>query len=1113
MAATMVRAQGYPVKVDRKWGLIDRNGKLIASPAYDAIHPGQADHSIVVLEGKYGLLDGNGGGLIEARYTFLRELSDALVLTNLGGNCLDGNCEGGKWGIMHLPSRASLDPQFELVAPLDRFGLARVNVGGDCNYEDCKGGRWGLVDTLANLVLPPLYEQIRYQSAREAIVKTEAGWGLFSMALDSMLIPPRYEELRRVGPNRLAMQEGDRYGVVDNAGRVIVSPQFADVQDGTYGYLSFQKGDKYGLMDSMGVQVLEPRYQYARKGEYDWILVRDEQWGLADMEGREVIGTVLRQIGIQTPGHVIVQRGLTWGVLNAMGQETVPVKFDGVQYIDDTTFLVKDRSYYKWYDQNGDITQVLTFEEFGEFVDNVAKARRKTGWGLINGYGTWLLPPKYESVQRFQRVARAKVPGRDKWQYAYYDDKGIPTKVKSFVVMRGEGEDRDLLAASSATSVGWFLTQGRGLWGLRSPSSGKVYLQPQYTLVRIIPGTNLSVATKPLENSEASGSALVDHVRGRALTEPLFRSIEDSDFRSGNEYARAVFATSGRYTLIDRKGRFLDLGKAAYVGRFQEGVARVNVGGAIAWKDEPGIDSLSSEFQYDQESARMERRYLYCEGGKWGYVDTLGNWVMPAQYDKALDFREGVARVALEGKWGLVNKRFETIVKPQYDFIDYLYASGDEVLLSVGLNRSGYGFIDEQGEISILPSFSDVGNFREGLVRFQEDGLWGFANTRGEIVIPAQYQEVGDFHEGRARFRNQRSWGYIDEQGTVLVPETYLRAGDFHGGLAWVQGDKFYGFIGRDGAMVIEPAYSQAGDFYEGLAKARRKGQWGLIDSRGKWVLPPRFYRIEPFRDELAVVQEGGDHGLIDRTGELIVKPSYREIGPFSDRLAVVRSGLEFGYIDPAGELIIPFQYPRAETFQCARAAVFLDGRWGFIDRQGSLVVENRFSKVRAFSEDRAAVRVDGAWGFIDPSGRVSVPLIYKEVGDFRQRRAAVYQEMAGWGFVNEDGTLVIPLGYEEVRPFSNGVAQVKKNGKWGLLNQYGAPMTMLKYDAIREFSEGLAAVEVKQRLGVIDASGRELVSPNYDVISMRGDRVQAEVADKVGYLDPKGNWIWEPSK
>lgn len=41
--------------------------------------------------------------------------------------------------------------------------------------------------------------------------------------------------------------------------------------------------------------------------------------------------------------------------------------------------------------------------------------------------------------------------------------------------------------------------------------------------------------------------------------------------------------------------------------------------------------------------------FVYCKGGKWGYIDAMCNEVVAPQYDKVFDFKDGVAQVVKEG--------------------------------------------------------------------------------------------------------------------------------------------------------------------------------------------------------------------------------------------------------------------------------------------------------------------------------------------------------------------------------------------------------------------------------------------------------------------------------
>ncbi|MFM6579088.1 MAG: WG repeat-containing protein [Dolichospermum sp.] len=47
-------------------------------------------------------------------------------------------------------------------------------------------------------------------------------------------------------------------------------------------------------------------------------------------------------------------------------------------------------------------------------------------------------------------------------------------------------------------------------------------------------------------------------------------------------------------------------------------------------------------------------RFLF--GDKWGYINTIGQIVIPCQFDDAMCFSEGLAKVTINGKDHLIDK-------------------------------------------------------------------------------------------------------------------------------------------------------------------------------------------------------------------------------------------------------------------------------------------------------------------------------------------------------------------------------------------------------------------------------------------------------------------------
>ena len=61
--------------------------------------------------------------------------------------------------------------------------------------------------------------------------------------------------------------------------------------------------------------------------------------------------------------------------------------------------------------------------------------------------------------------------------------------------------------------------------------------------------------------------------------------------------------------------------------------------------------------------ARFERAQTFSDGlacvklnNKYGFINTTGDLVIPYNYDKAYSFADGMAAVSVNGKWGFINR-------------------------------------------------------------------------------------------------------------------------------------------------------------------------------------------------------------------------------------------------------------------------------------------------------------------------------------------------------------------------------------------------------------------------------------------------------------------------
>ena len=316
----------------------------------------------------------------------------------------------------------------------------------------------------------------------------------------------------------------------------------------------------------------------------------------------------------------------------------------------------------------------------------------------------------------------------------------------------------------------------------------------------------------------------------------------------------------------------------------------------------------------------------------------------------------------------------------------------------------------------------------------------GFIDQTGKVVIPMCFEKLGDFSEGLARFERDGSWGYIDRTGAVVIEPKFPWAQEFSEGLAHVQiggsalgYDGKWGFIDKTGKLVISPDYkgtfggkSNIGSdgneesFHDGLAKVEINGKQGFIDETGKVVIPPEFKYAYPFSEGIAAAtkSESGDDGwgYIDRSGKWAIAPQFDWASSFEGGLAPVNRRHDCGYIDKTGAFVLRPPISPGEK-DCATVwGGFVEGlsRWklgkkyGFIDRTGKFVIKPRFDLTDHFSEGLAEVEIGGKSGYIDKTGKVVIPMQpWDGAEDFHHGLAFVRDKQGRYGYIDKLGNYV----------------------------------------------------------------------------------------------------------
>ncbi|MUG96842.1 Hsp70 family protein [Scytonema sp. UIC 10036] len=214
------------VKVNDKWGYIDRTGKFVIPPQFDYARPFFDGLARVEVNGKYGYIDSTGNFAILPLFDYTDPWS--FLDFSEGRATVKVN---DKWGHIDRTGKFVIPPQFD---DADSFseGLAAVRMNGKYGYIDSTGkfvtqlifdnvysfseelaavginGKYGYIDSTGKFVIQPVFDRI----------------DVYPNRCNGVTLSRGLESSFSEGLGRVKMDS--KYGYIDSTGKIIISHQF-----------------------------------------------------------------------------------------------------------------------------------------------------------------------------------------------------------------------------------------------------------------------------------------------------------------------------------------------------------------------------------------------------------------------------------------------------------------------------------------------------------------------------------------------------------------------------------------------------------------------------------------------------------------------------------------------------------------------------------------------------------------------------------------------------------------------------------------------------------------------------------------------------------------------
>lgn len=203
----------------------------------------------------------------------------------------------------------------------------------------------------------------------------------------------------------------------------------------------------------------------------------------------------------------------------------------------------------------------------------------------------------------------------------------------------------------------------------------------------------------------------------------------------------------------------------------------------------PGIMRPSEGFICAARGRWVDKEGRKTIDGKYGYLDYAGNTVVPFVYSDAKSFRNGMAAVAVPGKyydkWGFIDTTGCLRIECKYFYADDFHDDRAAVARIIDGKRR-YGFIDPSGEEVIPLKYYSVRNFRDGYTlvsEFVERGFapfyildkWGNPQLRYPLYDVNDSGRYGHMTAAIADSTGMLRYGLLDKYARQILPFEFDR--------------------------------------------------------------------------------------------------------------------------------------------------------------------------------------------------------------------------------------------------------------------------------------------------------------------------------------------------
>ena len=449
-------------------------------------------------------------------------------------------------------------------------------------------------------------------------------------------------------------------------------------------------------------------------------------------------------------------------------------------------------------------------------------------------------------------------------------------------------------------------------------------------------------------------------------------------------------------------------------------------------------------------------------------IVTLVKWIGGAGTAQERKVAISYYSVYTNGKWGVIDSKGEYVLKPTYDSMVIVPDNNEKVFICQDQDLDNNTFksyvIDEKGN----KKFTDYENvevmqnvdkynqifYDTNILKVKKDGKYGLINYKGKELLACEYQDIEPLK-------------YVSNSFVITK-------------------DDKKGLVDASGSKIIETEYTDIQSltykYEDGYIVKNSDGKYGLFNYNKQSVLECKYDEIKNITGSgMYAVVEGGTKKVVAIQGTDILTEGFDEIISIDNKNIIIKKDGKYGVkaSENDNETKIEPEYEDMKYVFDTNYIAKKDGKYGIINFEGNTKVDFKYTNI-VYLKDEGIIEADkedGKTDLLDTNFEVKVTGIVSEVNEKNGFvKVRVEDEYKYYNYRLEEKSV------SEIYP-ANTLFLSKKDGKYGYINKNGVVTVNYNYDDATEQNKyGYAAVKKDGKWGVIDSTGKVIVEPKYEL-------------------------------